>query len=1112
MADPTITVRGRSDLGALNRGLDQASGKVSSFASKARRALGVGLAIAGAAAVKFGVDSVQAASAAQQSIGATETVFGRYARTVIRESDRAAQRMGLSANEYRELANTAGAMLQNAGIPLRKTADLTAKLNQRAADVAATFGGPTSDAMQAFTALLRGETDPIERYGVSIKESDIQARLAAKGLDKLTGSALNQAKQQERLALLFEQTEKSAGQFRRESGTLAGQQARLSASFENMQAKIGKLLLPMFTSLADYANRKVVPALERFADWVETNKDEIGKFAGSVRDAVLPPLEVLADAVQKAAEFFSSLPSPVQKSTIQLGLAAVAIAKLNTALNAAQVPGFVRSLSNAEGRTAAFARTVKLAAGAGGILLLVEGLSRLDSELGPVLTMLGGAATGLAVGGPLGLAVGGVAGLLGGLALQTGRASDSMNLGQDAAKNYAATLDQVSGAARGATRETAALALQQAGAFDKAAMLGISTRDLVAATLGNEGALTRVNAAMALTGESQEEVFARLKKTGDQFTEAGKKEYALVAAADELRKILGFQSGEIAKSTRKTQELSLASGKLFRALGGVKSRAKIVARVESQGFPQTLGQAVRLTRGLKLTPKQLRIAVKALGFPATSKQIEGVQRRMRDTGKQRADLGPFQTSLLAGLTGARRNVDRNAGQLKRLFQGSGRQRADMGPFVSSIRSGTQNAQQIAGEGGRGVGAALKSGVLGGVSGLMLALSGEVSAAVRAAIAAGRREARAKSPSRAMWELGRDLGDGLTLGLRQSAGRAAKAGKNIVTQILGSVVAGSAGIGKALDQLDKLIEKKTQEARGRRILKALRDEYKELRRNGAKQDANNRKLDAAIAKVKELRRAAQDYSNTIRDSIVAFGSLTAVGSGTGFGSLEQMLAQMRGRVEAAKRFAELIKQLQKAGLNKTSIQQLLDAGVEGGLGIAETIASGGAAAIKEINDLTKQLAGTGTSLGDSMAQAYHAAGIKAAQGIVDGLKEKERDLNAIARKLARELARQVRRALKIKSPSQVFRKLGQQTAQGLEIGLSDVHVKRAGSRLAGELVAGFGRPELTADALAAGRTTAPVQVAATVQLTAEQLTALERGRRIKLDLDAWNGTGARSPAP
>ena len=261
-------------------------GGVQARIGKATRLMGAagaaGTVVAGAAMLKLGTDSVKAASDSQQSLGATETVFGKYADTVIKRSKQAATSIGLSANEYRELSNVVGASLNGAGVPLEKTAKLTDQLNRRAADMAATFGGTTREAVESIGSLMRGEADPIERYGVSIKQSDVNARLAAKGLDGLTGSALKQAEMQARLDLLMQKTSKTQGSFARESDTLAHQQQVLGAQFENIKAKVGTALLPVLTSLLTYLNANIGPAFRT----VKAAVGDLGEAVGPVVDFI----------------------------------------------------------------------------------------------------------------------------------------------------------------------------------------------------------------------------------------------------------------------------------------------------------------------------------------------------------------------------------------------------------------------------------------------------------------------------------------------------------------------------------------------------------------------------------------------------------------------------------------------------------------------------------------------------------------------------------------------------------------------------------------------------------------------------------------------------------
>ncbi|MGM7677571.1 phage tail protein [Microbacterium sp. A94] len=209
-------------------------------------AVGAG-AIAAAVGV-IGIKAIGAASDLEQAMGGMQAVFKGAAGEMATLATNAAQSVGLTTSEYASLATVLGSQLKNMGVSTDDLAGQTDSLVGLGADLAAQFGGSTADAVGALSSLMRGERDPIEKYGVSINEARIQAKLAEMGLSGLTGEALTQAKTQATLALLYGQTADAQGAFARESNTLAGQQQRLGASLANISATIGTALLPAATA------------------------------------------------------------------------------------------------------------------------------------------------------------------------------------------------------------------------------------------------------------------------------------------------------------------------------------------------------------------------------------------------------------------------------------------------------------------------------------------------------------------------------------------------------------------------------------------------------------------------------------------------------------------------------------------------------------------------------------------------------------------------------------------------------------------------------------------------------------------------------------------------
>jgi hypothetical protein len=192
--------------------------------------------------------SIEAASDLQQQVGALDSVFKNFSPQMLAFAEQMAP-LGLSTAEAGRQMAVLGAQLKGFGLSTGTAAVKTQELLVLAADLAATFGGTTSDAVSSLGSLFRGEFDPIEKYGVAIKKSDINARLAAEGLADLTGESLKQAEATAALALLYEKTTDAQGQAARESESYASQQAYLRAESENLKAELGEALMPVMIEL-----------------------------------------------------------------------------------------------------------------------------------------------------------------------------------------------------------------------------------------------------------------------------------------------------------------------------------------------------------------------------------------------------------------------------------------------------------------------------------------------------------------------------------------------------------------------------------------------------------------------------------------------------------------------------------------------------------------------------------------------------------------------------------------------------------------------------------------------------------------------------------------------
>jgi hypothetical protein len=305
------TTGAEKQLGKLNKATE-------SFGKSMRNtlaAIGVGFSLN---AVVRGIgDTLEAASDLEQQFGALDSIFKELAPT-LKDFAFGLAPIGLSAADASRSMALLGSQLKGYGLPVDEAAKKTQELTLLAADLAATFGGTTYGAVESISALFRGEYDPIEKYGVAIKKSDVNARLAAEGLSGLEGEALKLAEAQAALTLLFEKTTDAQGQAAREAESYAAQNAYLKAESENLKAEIGEALLPVMVELFK-AIRDNLPQIKEFLS------------------QMIELIPIVVDLAIKALEFKEAI------LAITLALASV---KLGIALTTAAMGGMNLAFAN----------------------------------------------------------------------------------------------------------------------------------------------------------------------------------------------------------------------------------------------------------------------------------------------------------------------------------------------------------------------------------------------------------------------------------------------------------------------------------------------------------------------------------------------------------------------------------------------------------------------------------------------------------------------------------------------------------------------------------------------------------------------------------------------
>lgn len=316
------------------------------FGETFKAGMGALAAGVGVAAIGRGIwDGIQNAGDLEQSIGAVDSVFKKSSGLIHGWAENAKTDVGVSKNAFNELSALLGSQLKNAGTPIGQLAQKTRELIGTGADLSSMYGGTTKEAIEAISSALKGEMDPIERYGITLNQATLEATAFSAGLLKpvkdsvkveaaagrlelaqrkyndavrKSGADSNQAlaaknalasaeagykkatagslpemdAQTKAMAVqlaIAKQSVDAKGNFAREEDTFAHKQQVAAASWEDVSAKIGERFLPVATAAMDFIGSKAIPAVDGFVtglsqtgQWVQQNTTWLGPLAVAV--------------------------------------------------------------------------------------------------------------------------------------------------------------------------------------------------------------------------------------------------------------------------------------------------------------------------------------------------------------------------------------------------------------------------------------------------------------------------------------------------------------------------------------------------------------------------------------------------------------------------------------------------------------------------------------------------------------------------------------------------------------------------------------------------------------------------------------------------------------
>lgn len=214
-----------------------------------------------------------------------------------------------------------------------------------------------------------------------------------------------------------------------------------------------------------------------------------------------------------------------------------------------------------------------------------------------------------------------------------------------------------------------------------------------------------------------------------------------------------------------------------------------------------------------------------------------------------------------------------------------------------------------------------------------------------------------------------------------------------------------------------------------LLKQLDSSGKALLANQKKLDGVNSALEKATTNLDDLKGKFNQLKDSVTENIKSYGAITNIGKyGT---SPTTLLNQLQTSATKATGFSNQLDQLKALGVDPELISQIAQAGVVEGGATANSILAMTPEQIKQLNAYQKQLTDAATKAGTTTAKAMYQSGIDAAQGLVDGLTKQKKAIEDTMMAIAKSMEAAIKKALGIKSPSRVMKKIAHFTADGLE---------------------------------------------------------------------------------
>lgn len=302
----------------------------------------IGITISLAGVIKFGKDSLDAASNLEQMEMKFDTVFGEMKKTADQWAISFADSIGRSKTTIKTYMADNQNLLVGMGMARDAATEMTEKMVEAAIDLASFNNISDDDAVNAMSKALMGETESAKRLGAVLNDNTIATAMETMGL-KGKFNALDEAtKMQVRYNAIMNQSQDSIGDASNSIGTYEGRLRAFNAKLQDVRELAGKFLLPYAMKGLEILN-KMLGKVQEFSEDIGDANEE-GKASSRIMKGFQTVVYYVGRAIGKVVEYGKKAIDMIGGGENALKLLSVIIGSIMAYKLGGKILGFVQNL------------------------------------------------------------------------------------------------------------------------------------------------------------------------------------------------------------------------------------------------------------------------------------------------------------------------------------------------------------------------------------------------------------------------------------------------------------------------------------------------------------------------------------------------------------------------------------------------------------------------------------------------------------------------------------------------------------------------------------------------------------------------------------------------